>query len=298
MILALTGASGFVGGHLLDQALAAGHRVQALTRAVQPARDGVRWIEGALDRPDSLAALVAGADAVVHVAGVVKASTRAGFATGNIDGTRAMLTAAATAGVKRFIHVSSLAAREPGLSSYGWSKAEAERLVEAAPLAWTIVRPPAVYGPGDLDQLDVFRLARRGLALLPPPGRMSAIMVTDLAALLLALAEHGGARTVIEADDGQPITHAQYARAIGQALGRRVLTIPLPAPLLRLGARLDRLARGEHARLTPDRAAYLAHPDWTVDPAKRPPPALWVPRVPLAAGMARTVRWYGDNQLL
>ena len=298
MILALTGATGFVGGRLLDRALAAGHSVRALTRRDQPARPGVSWVRGALADPGALAQLAAGADALVHVAGVVNAPDRAGFAAGNVDGTRAVLAAAAQAGTPRFVHVSSLAAREPGLSTYGWSKSEAERLVKASPLAWTVVRPPAVYGPGDMEQLDVFRLAKRGLALLPPPGRMSAIMVDDLAALLLALAERGEARTLYEADDGRPLSHRDYARAIGRALGRRVLALPLPAAALRIAARADRLARGAHAKLTPDRAAYLAHPDWTVDPARRPPPALWTARIPLEQGMAATVRWYREHGLL
>lgn len=295
MILAITGATGFVGGRLLNQALAAGHTLRALTRRPQPPRDGVEWVGGDLSDPGALAE---GADTVIHVAGAVNAPDRTGFAAGNIDGTRAVLAAAERAGVARFVHVSSLAAREPALSNYGWSKAGAERLVAASRLDWTIVRPPAVYGPGDLDQLDVFRLAARGLALLPPAGRMSAIMVDDLASLLLALATSGPSGTTFEADDGCAITHGDYARAIGRALGRRVLAVPLPAALLRLGGRLDRLARGPRARLTPDRAAYLAHPDWAVDPAMRPPPALWSPRIPLDEGMAATVAWYRGRGLL
>lgn len=298
MILAITGATGFVGGRLLDRALVAGHQVRALTRRAQPPRDGVTWIAGTLAEPAALFELAAGAAAFVHVAGVVNAPDRAGFGAGNIEGTGAVLAAAVQAGVARFVHVSSLAAREPGLSDYGWSKAQAEGLVAASPLDWTIVRPPAVYGPGDRDQLDIFRLARRGLALLPPPGRMSAIMVDDLALLLLALAGTPGERVTYEVDDGSPISHADYARAIGRALGRRILPLPLPASLLRLGARIDRLARGSRARLTPDRAAYLAHPDWTADPVRRPPATLWRPCVGLDEGMAATVAWYRAQGLL
>ncbi|HEX8388584.1 MAG TPA: NAD(P)H-binding protein [Sphingomonas sp.] len=298
MLIALTGATGFVGGRTLDVLLDRGRRVRALTRRAQPARDGVEWVEGALDRPDRLDLLVSGADAVIHVAGVVRAPDRAGFAAGNVDGTRAVVDAAVRAGVRRFVHVSSLAAREPGLSLYGWSKAEAERVVEDSALDWTIVRPPAVYGPGDLEQLDVFRLAKRGLALLPPPGLMSAIMVDDLAALLATLAERGGPRTTYEPDDGHPLAHADYARAIGRSLGRTVLPLPLPAALLRLGAWADGRLRGADAKLTPDRARYMAHPDWTADPARRPPSDLWAPRVPLAEGLAETARWYRAQGLL
>lgn len=295
MILALTGATGFVGGHLLGQALAAGHTVRALTRRPQPPRDGLTWVTGDLLHPGRLAD---GAAALIHVAGVVNAPDRAGFASGNIDGTRAVLAAAQAAGVERFVHVSSLAAREPGLSLYGWSKAEAETLVESAPLGWSVVRPPAVFGPGDLEMLDLFRAARRGLAPAPA-GRFSVIAVEDLAALLLALAIAPADRTRYEADDGGPgYSHADFARAIGRAVGRKVLPLPLPGALLSLAARADRALRGARAKLTPDRAAYLRHRDWTIDPARRPPPALWTPQRDTAAALDATARWYRANGLL
>ena len=299
-VLALTGGTGFVGGHLIEQALATGHSVRALTRRAQSPRHGVTWIKGSLERSDSLARLVTGADVVVHVAGVVSAPDRAGFAAGNIDGTRAMTSAASAAGVRRFVHVSSLAAREPDLSDYGWSKREAERVVEQSALAWTIVRPTGVYGPGDLEMRDMFRMARLGLALLPPRGRVSVIAVEDLARLLLTLAEGGGPLTIYEVDDGsEGYSHAALARAIGTAVGRgRVLALPLPRPVLAAGARLDRLLRGPGAKLTPDRVGYLSHPDWTADPARRPPPAMWTPAVPTAEGLAATARWYRAHGLL
>ncbi|SFP34929.1 NAD-dependent epimerase/dehydratase family protein [Sphingomonas rubra] len=298
-VLALTGGTGFVGARLIDAALAAGHQVRALARRPQPERLGVTWIAGALDDAPALDRLLAGADAAIHVAGVVNAADRAGFVAGNVEGTRAMLAAAARADVTRFVHVSSLAAREPGLSDYGWSKAEAERLVAASPLAWTIVRPPGVYGPGDLEQLELFRMARRGVVMLPPPGRLSVIAVDDLAALLLAAATGDGPRTIYEADDGTDgWTHAGFARAIGAAVGRRVLPLPLPRALLSLVARGDRLVRGAGAKLTPDRVAMYCHPDWTVDPARRPPASLWRPRVATPQGLADTARWYRANGLL
>ena len=181
MKLAITGATGFVGGHLLDQALAAGHEVRALTRRPQNSRDDVTWIEGALDRSDSLDRLAEGTEAVIHVAGVINAPDKAGFEAGNVAGTAAILDAAEQAGVKRFVHVSSLAAREPGLSLYGASKARSEALVEAAKLPSVIVRPPAVYGPGDHEMLELFRMAKRGFVLLPPRGRLAVIHAEDLA---------------------------------------------------------------------------------------------------------------------
>jgi nucleoside-diphosphate-sugar epimerase len=299
-VIAVTGGTGFVGSRLIGLVLAAGHQVRALTRRPQPARDGLVWIEGALDDRAALARLVEGADAVVHVAGVVNAPDRAGFAAGNIAGTEAMLAAARDAGVARFVHVSSLAAREPALSDYGCSKAEAEARVVASDRDWTVVRPPAVYGPADMEMREMFRLAKFGLALLPSPGRLSVIHVDDLAALLLVLAENDAGRLVLEADDGVPggWTHKAFGQALGAAVGRRVLAVPLPHGLMMLAARGDALVRGRKAKLTPDRVDYFCHPDWTVDPDKRPPSQLWQPKIATPEGLAATAAWYRANRLL
>lgn len=299
MILAITGGTGFVGGHLIDLALAAGHQVRALARRTQTERDGVTWIAGALDDAVALSTLVSTADAVIHVAGAVNAADRAGFAAANIAGTQAVIDAARVWAVRRFVHVSSLAAREPLLSNYGWSKAGAEDAVRASDLDWTIVRPPAVYGPGDMDILDLFRVAKLGLALLPPPGVMSAIHVEDLARLLLTLAEAPGDAAIHEPEDASgAMTHVAFARAIGTAVGRSVLPLPLPAALLRVAARADRLVRRGGAKLTADRVAYMVHPDWAASPAHRPPADLWTARIATADGLAQTAQWYRAHGLL
>ena len=292
--LAITGATGFVGQRLLDLALAEGHHVRALTRRPQPPRDAVTWVDGALDRADSLAQLVDGVDAVIHVAGVVNAPDEAGFEAGNVIGTGAILAAAEKAGTARFVHTSSLAAREPKLSLYGASKARSEALVAASPLSTVIVRPPAVYGPGDREMLEMFKMAARGFVLLPPPGRLSLIHVDDLARLLLALAgsTEGG---VIEPDDGRPEgwSHCEFGNALGTAVGRSVRTIAMPRLVLAAAARADRLARGSRAKLTPDRAAYFSHPDWVADPARAP--AAWHAAIPTAQGLADTATWYAAH---
>ncbi|WP_341207470.1 NAD(P)-dependent oxidoreductase [uncultured Sphingomonas sp.] len=299
MILALTGGTGFVGGALIEQALAAGHPVRALARRPQPPRDGVTWIAGALDDAAAISALVSTADAVVHVAGAVNAPDRAAFAAANIHGTRNVVDAARTWDVRRFVHVSSLAAREPALSNYGWSKHEAEAVVRDSALDWTIIRPPGVYGPGDMEQRDLFRAARRtGVVPTPPRGRLSIIHVADLARLLLALADAPGDQAIYEPSDGSTLSYADFARAIGTAVGRRIAPLPLPAALLRTAARTDRLLRGAKAKLTADRVAYMVHPDWTADPAKAPPATLWHPQIVAADGLCDTARWYRAHGLL
>lgn len=296
MMLALTGTTGFVGGHLLDAALAAGHGVRALVRRPQVPREDVAWIEGALDRLDALAGLCKGADAIIHVAGAINAPGRAAFFAANADGSAALLAAAQAARVPRFVQVSSLAAREPRLSDYGASKAAADAHVAAAPLSTAIVRPPAVYGPGDRETLAVFRLAKRGISPVVGTGRFSIVHVHDLAAALLALAAAPATGT-FEVEDGTPggFTQASFARAIAAALGRTVRIVPLPRALLPIGAALDTLAAratGRTPRLSRDRARYFAHPDWTADAAPLRATGLWHPRIPATRGLAETAAWY------
>jgi len=292
--LAITGGTGFVGARLLDAALAGGHHVRALTRRPQGPRDGVTWIDGALDRPASLDLLVEGANAVIHVAGVVNPPDAAGFEAGNVTGTGAMLAAAEKAGVARFVHTSSLAAREPRMSLYGASKARSETLVAASPLATAIVRPPAIYGPGDRELLEMFKMAARGVVLLPPAGRLSLLQVDDLARLLLALAAPTAPSLTVEPDDGHRggWTHVEFANLLGAAVGRKVRTLSMPKRAMAAAAQADRLLRGANARLTPDRAAYFCHPDWVADPANAVPAAIWSPEISTEQGLAATAKWY------
>ena len=298
-IVALTGATGFVGGATLDRLLESGWHIRALTRREQPKRAGVTWVSGALDRSDTLATLCEGADAVLHIAGVVNAPNVAAFETGNVTGTANMLSATKAAGIQRFVHVSSLSAREPQLSAYGASKAKAEKLVATSLLDWTIIRPPGVFGPGDKDVFEMFRMANKGLCLLPPAGLGSWIYVDDLARLLVALlpAHEDATARIFEADDGEPggWTHEGFARAIGSALGKRINTFSAPRPLLFAAAWADRLVRGNRAKLTPDRAGYMSHPDWVIDRSAAPPSALWTPQTPTREALKTTARWYKAN---
>lgn len=293
--IAVTGGTGFVGARLIDLALLHKYQVRALTRRDQPPRAGVTWVRGALDNADSLLELATGADAVIHVAGVISAPTRAGFEAGNATGTLNMVEAAKGGGVRRFVHVSSLAAREPELSNYGWSKARSESFVKASGLDWTIVRPPAVYGPGDKETLELFKMARRGIVLLPPRGRLSLIEVGDLANLILAtLPWEDCVAQTYEPDDGAADgwDHRHFARMLGDAFGRRVRPLPVPGVLMKTASLADRLFRRGSAKLTADRVGYMLHPDWVVDAHARPPVQLWRPRVRTPQGLKATADWY------
>ena len=293
--LAITGATGFVGSALVDEALAQGHAVRALTRRPQEPREGVEWIEGTLAHPEALAALCEGADGVIHVAGLTNTPDPAEFELANVTGTASMLAASAKARARRFVFVSSLSAREPRLSAYGASKARAEALVEASGLDWTIVRPPAVYGPRDVDMFELFRSAKFGVVPLPPGGATSIIHAADLARLLAALASRTGLKAIYEPDDGREggWAHKELAQAIGRAVGRSAVFAPhLPRTALELAARADRLVRGDKAKLSADRVGYMAHPNWVARFDRRVPSEVWKPEIGGEEGLKATAQWY------
>lgn len=297
MTIALTGATGFVGQSVLDEAAQREVAMCALTRRAQQHRAGVEWFEGTLADTASLETLVRGADAMIHVAGLTNSSDPAAFEAPNVDGTAHVIAAMKAAKCKRLVFVSSLSAREPDLSAYGASKARAEELVQASGLDWTIVRPPGVYGPRDIDYLEMFRSAKWSFVPLPPRGASSIIHVSDLARLLLDLVDASPAlvrRKIFEPDDGREggWGHDELAKAIGQAVGRRVFAPHLPKPLMLAGARADRLLRGENARLTPDRVGYMAHPNWVARSARRVPPSVWEPHIAGEEGLKQTAEWY------
>ena len=298
--IAVTGGTGFVGSRLIAALQAAGHEVRALTRRPQANTGDIGWVAGSLEDEAALDRLAEGAEALIHVAGVLKAD-RAGFEGGNVQGTAAVLAAAKNAGVRRFVQVSSLAAREPSLSLYGGSKARAEALVRGSGLEFAIVRPPAVYGPGDKETLDLFRMASQGLILLPPEGRLSLIHADDLARLLVTLAASPSPPPPLtEPDDAKPggWTHRDFGHALGEAVGRKVFALSMPRTAVRLGALLDGLVRRGRAKLTPDRAAYFCHPDWVADPALAPPADLWAPAIETRKGLRATAEWYRTAGLL
>lgn len=299
MTIAVTGGTGFVGQALIDLALGEGQEVAALARSPQEKREGVGWVPGDLADKAALARLMEGAQAVIHVAGVVNAPDPAGFERGNVSGTLNLVEAAVAAGVPRLVFVSSLSAREPAISAYGASKHRAERLVKASGLDWTIVRPPAIYGPRDREMLELFRAAKWGFVPTPKEGRASLIHVEDLARLLFALlagGEHVTHRS-FEPDDGRlgGWNHNELARAIGWAVGRRPFVLGLSRRTMERAARLDMALRRQRAKLTLDRAGYFSHPDWVVSHGSRVPIDIWRPRIETREGLKATAAWYREQ---
>ena len=199
-LLALTGGTGFLGLHLAPALASAGFRLRLLSRreVAHPALDGLDFetVHGALEDEAALAALVRGADVVVHAAGLIKARNRAEFLRGNRDGTAALARAARLhAPGARFIFISSLAARAPGLSPYAFSKRAAEEAARAAyaeaPEQLALIRPPAVYGPWDRESLAMFKAAQGWVAPVLGDSKVAVIHADDAAGAIAAVAGAG-----------------------------------------------------------------------------------------------------------
>lgn len=300
-IIALTGGTGFIGQRLIPILIAKGHDVRALTRKSQDARAGVTWIEGDLDNEVALAQLCAGCQSVIHMAGVIKGLTAADFERGNVTGTANMLAAAATAGISRFLHISSLAARAPKLSHYSRSKAAAENIVRDALLDWTILRPPGVYGPGDRETFALFKAARG--ALLPIAAgkqRMSWIFVDDLCAAIVAALAPALRHEVIEVDDGAGgYTQRQFAIAIAKSVNGTPAIIALPKFIVSAVGAVNQLIgkyKGKAAMLTPGKAREIFHRDWVVTDRALTTLTGWRPQISLASGLKKSSSWFKQQK--
>jgi len=303
-LVALTGATGFIGAALLSHLRGAGWRVRALYRPrtgrVPPPMPGVEWLPGDLEDQGALNALVAGTDAVIHCAGAVRGASRADFDRVNADGAGRFARAAASLPrPPRFLLMSSLAARMPHLSDYAGSKWRGECAVKASSetLRWTVLRPPAVFGPGDRELLPLFRCIASGFAPLPAgtSGRFSLLYVDDLATAVLSwLAAGTGDGLTFELDDGRPGGYDwdTVATVAGRALraGKPVRRIPIPVPLLGLAAFANLGAArllGYAPMLTPGKVREITHPDWLCDSHAFALATGWRPTIGLEPGLAR-----------
>jgi nucleoside-diphosphate-sugar epimerase len=309
--IAITGATGFIGRRICSRLLEARCRVRALVRSPRRASerlpDTVELIEGSLADPDRLTELVDGADGVVHCAGAVRGATREQFDRVNVDGVRALLRALqAQPQPPRLLSLSSLAAREPGLSHYAASKRRGEQVLaeEAGKVAWVALRPPAVYGPGDTELLPLFRAMARGLAPVPgsPVARFSMLYVDDLAGAVLAWVNARDLRGgVYSLEDGRKGGYdwPDVAEIVSGICGRRVRLLPVPAWLLNALAATNSLAArvlGYAPMLTPEKLRELRHPDWVCDSEALQAELGWRPCFPLEAGLRATPGWCSQDR--
>lgn len=301
--VALTGATGFIGSVILSQLVDAGIKVRALYRAkngrIPPVIAGVRWIEGGLTDKRALTELVEGASAVIHCAGAVRGATALDFDRVNVDGARAIAEVAAQqVNTPKFLLISSLAAREPQLSHYAGSKWRGEMAVKSVLAAnvLTIIRPPAVYGPGDRELLPLFQSIAKGFAPLPGGGRgrFSMIYADDLAAAALAWVKgNTSAGATYELDDGR-LGGYDWADvlSIGSEVlreGRKVRRIPISASVLRVFAQMNlffsRLLNYA-PMLTPGKVNELTHLNWVSEPNNFTQVIDWRPVYQLERGLA------------
>jgi len=304
--LALTGATGFIGTALRRQLISAGWEVRALhrRRAPQPQSGSddtrIRWVCGSLSDPDSLRRLLKGASAVVHCAGAVRGASAEQFNQVNVAGVARLVQAARELHpTPRFLLISSLAAREPALSFYAASKRGGEDTLRtlAGPMATTIFRPPAVYGPGDREMAPLLRCMQHGVApvLGSSAARFSMLYVEDLTeAIRQTLARPDWAPGPFEIHDGRPGGYSweEVMTTVSRILRRPVRALRVPVALLRAAAAGNLLLAqlcGTLPMLTPGKVRELTHPDWVCHDAPLREATGWTARIGLEEGMHLTI---------
>ena len=278
-LVALTGATGFIGSALIQELIHDGWKVRALTRYDSySCNESLEWIKGDLDNLTALYHLVNDAAFVIHCAATVKGSSFQEFEHINIEGTKNLLSVTLNQTQRpRFLYLSSLAARQPELSWYAQSKYLSERQFHhySNLLQWTIFRPTAVYGPGDKELKPLFQAMHRGI--LPVFGninnRFGLIHVHDLVAAIRAwLNTPVTVNQTFELDDGMPngYSYEELAVLAQKVWKRPVRCIQIPDLLMRSIAFLNlRLSQVLHysPMLTPGKVNELQHNNWVCDNA-------------------------------
>ncbi len=314
----VTGGTGFVGSHLAEALVRRGDTITALVRS--PARAnllkslGVSLVQGDLHDTAALRTAAQDVDVVYHVAGLTAALDESGFLRANRDGT-ANLIAACAGGPTRFVLVSSMAAGGPSapgrpligdepahpVTAYGRSKLAGEAMLRASALAWTIIRPPMVYGPRDTEVLKVFKLARTGIVPLFGDGSqlLSAISGVDLATALVAAGTSAASigKTYYACHE-EIFTSREFVTQVGASLGKRIRTVHLPLGLARLALGIaEATARitGVATILTADKANEFFQPAWTGSPAPLHRDTGWSAAETLTEGLTATAQWYREH---
>ncbi len=310
MHVLVTGATGFVGSHCAQAVIAAGHEVSVSVRAGSDQRWltelPVRRVTLDLSSPVALEAALEGVEVVVHAAGVTRARHASEYERVNADGAGAMLRAAVAAGAARFVLVSSLAARGPdeegvALSAYGQSKRDAERLAASFGdrLEVSVLAVGGVYGPRDTDLLPVFRMAQRGLLVLPPRrARLQPVYATDVAEAIAVAASRPVGFGPWPVAGAHVHSWSEFAGYMEGALGHPLRALHLPAvafAALALGSEATDRLRRRAPTFDLRRARDVAAHTYTCDIGPTVEATGWRPRVGLAEGLARTAAWYRER---
>jgi nucleoside-diphosphate-sugar epimerase len=300
--IAITGATGFVGRTLLPILISAGHRLAVLARnpSARQFDSSIRVIKGDLQNTIALSDLTRNADVVLHVAGAVSGVRHSDFMIANLDGTVALAKAAKANGVRRFVYVSSLAAREPSLTAYGESKAAAEQalLAMAGDMEICILCPAAVYGPGDTATLPLLQALLSNTAMIP--GSKAAVFamvhVEDVArALAVSVDGLTGRFELHDGSSGHSWSELIAITRMHFGTPARVVFIP-KVLAMGLGHIGDIIAKSRNWvwLVGTQQIKQIYHPDWRVKGTA------WILRNPvqLQDGLPQTIRWYQAQGLL
>lgn len=273
--IALTGATGFLGRAVVSQLLNQGVSLRALTRRPQ-SQSTVNWIVGDLNAIPALEKLCLNSDTIIHIAGLTKARSLKQFLHVNEQGTANLVKAAREAGVKRFILISSIAAREPHLSNYARSKRAGEDIAakHCGSMELLVIRPPAILGPGDEATKPMLDILKKGY--LPAPsgsagrdGKMAFVYVEDVARYIVSSIETDISKPIITPYGAPPYAGWQgLADAASHALGRPVKLIRIPPSFLKIAAIIAQTANGLIFRsgfFNSGKVRELLHTDWTGD---------------------------------
>lgn len=316
--VAVTGATGFIGRHLVARLAARGDDVRAIQRpdSRKPPLDEATVVRAPLE-VSALTEAFRGIDVVVHLAGVVSATRLSDFFDVNVAGTRAVAQAARAAG-SRLVHISSLAAAGPApptaprseddppapITPYGDSKLEGERMVASTQgLAWTILRPGVVYGPGDRALLPVFKCARFGV--MPHVGRASAaytiVHVGDLVRAIEAAIASGAAGDTLFVGNPEPASTRALIEHVRHAVGGRALVVPVPNLLLWAAAMAGEVGgaiRGRPLVINRRRYAELASEGFACRVDRLRDHLGVTAQMDLPTGLAQTAEWYRRERWL
>ena len=249
MLVALTGATGYVGRYVVERLLRRDHAVRVLARhpdrAGWMADRGVEVVAGDLVSAASLAQLVNGAGALVHLVGIIEELGRQTFQRVHVEGTRNVVDAARKAGVPRFVHMSALGARNaPGATAYHRTKAEAEAIVAASGLSYAILRPSLIAGPENAVLTMLVRMIRFA-PVIPVIGdgryELQPLAADDLAEVFAVAVERPAIAGTFDVAGPEKLTYHQLLDALERALGVRRRRTRVPVAVARAGAMVGTL---------------------------------------------------------
>ncbi len=307
-VIAITGVTGFIGSAVARRLTSAGWRVRGLIRSRSRDRrrltccEELEIVEGSLEDSSSLRKLVEGCRAVVHCAGTVRGAYADYFNRVNVEGVASLVRITREVAVSpSFFLLSSLAAREPHLSAYAASKrkGELQLVAQAGAMPWVVLRPPAVYGPGDREILPLFRLMEKGIAPLVGDhhSRFSLLFIDDLSAAIQSFLEQPiGLQATYELHDGVNGGYSwdEVIAVFSRLRAKKLMKIQIPLPLLSLSARVNQVISplvGRQPMLTPGKVRELKHLDWVCDNQVITTQTGWRPKVNLIEGLQKTMGW-------